>query len=307
MPPPSDRLRRFSSEFMPASPTKTHRFSFHPRRSAFTLFDRRGVVRVAREDPGAHGHPVAGHGKPHDDLGNVAPPVLRLAPLAKSLVLPPSGQLVAAASDLVLLVDLEVQRGRVIEDQVHVDVEEVRHPEEDRLLDLLLVRLQEVHRPVQVLQLETLAPRQENLLRQPLLVTVELGVRPQRLVGDHREQGPLEGLGRALAPGEVFQDSWDLQLRPEGVEHVRTSIRPALEHTDIRLSCQRLLAREHPQDAARKSAHRLGVDLVPPTEAVDDLGHGTALLGVPDVLGQLVVPDHGAIGVSATDGAQVHA
>ena len=35
-PPPSAKVRRFASEFIPASPTKTHRFSRHPRRSALT-------------------------------------------------------------------------------------------------------------------------------------------------------------------------------------------------------------------------------------------------------------------------------
>ena len=37
LPPPSASVRRWSCEFMPASPTKTHRPGRHPRRSSFTL------------------------------------------------------------------------------------------------------------------------------------------------------------------------------------------------------------------------------------------------------------------------------
>jgi len=51
----------------------------------------------------------------------------------------------------------------------------------------------------------------------------------------------------------------------------------------------------------------VGVELVGAAEVVDDLGDGAAALGVPDVLGELVVADLGAVGVLALRDAEVHA
>ena len=53
--------------------------------------------------------------------------------------------------DLILLVDLEVQRGRVVEDEVDIGVHQVGHLEVDRFLHLRLVLLEEVHAEVEVM------------------------------------------------------------------------------------------------------------------------------------------------------------
>lgn len=142
------------------------------------LLHRGDVGGLAREDPGAHRQPVARHRQSHHDLRGVTAPVLRVAALAQRRVLPPPRELVAAQGDPVLLVHLEVQAGRVVEDEVHVRLHEVGGAEEDLLLHLLLVRLEEVHRAVEVLQLERLLAGEEHLFPEPLLPAVELGVRP---------------------------------------------------------------------------------------------------------------------------------
>lgn len=50
----------------------------------------------------------------------------------------------------------------------------------------------------------------------------------------------------------------------------------------------------------------LDVDLVDPAEVVEDLGFGTAGLGVPNVVGELEIVDDGAVLVEAGGGSDVH-
>ncbi len=92
----------------------------------------------------------------------------------------------------ILLVDLEVQRRRIVEHDLDVEVQKIRHPEVVRLLDRFLVRLQEIHRPVQVLQLQRRRALEMNLFLEPLLVAVELRGRRARPVCHHRKQRPLD-------------------------------------------------------------------------------------------------------------------
>ena len=49
------------------------------------------------------------------------------------------------ANPAVVLVDLEVQRSRVVEHHLHIEVEQVRHPKLKPFLQRLLVRLEKVH------------------------------------------------------------------------------------------------------------------------------------------------------------------
>src|SRR5882672_2404211 len=188
------------------------------------LLDGAHVGRVAGEHPGSHWQPIAGHGESDDDLRGVIPSVLRVAALAQRLV--PS-----AVLDLlrfVLVVDLEVQRGGVVEDEVHVAVHQVGGLEVDSLLDLGLVFLEEVHGAVEVLQLERSTARQVHLFTQPLLPTVQLRVRGERAVGDHREQRPLERLLGAGVLGAALEHRGDVELLPQLLEDVDSAVRPAV-------------------------------------------------------------------------------
>src|SRR5208282_2462249 len=59
-----------------------------PPKVLLHLLDRRHVARLARQDPRAHGEPVARDREADDDLRRITPAVLRVASLAKRLVLP---------------------------------------------------------------------------------------------------------------------------------------------------------------------------------------------------------------------------
>jgi hypothetical protein len=77
---------------------------------------------VCRKHPRAHWQPVARDRQPDDDLRHVVATVLRVPVPPQRRIAPPPRQHVAALSALVFLVDLEVQRRRVVEDQVHVGI-----------------------------------------------------------------------------------------------------------------------------------------------------------------------------------------
>jgi hypothetical protein len=115
----------------------------------------------------------------------------------------------------VFLIDLEVQRRRVVEDDLDVEVQKIRHPEVDRLLDCILVRLQEVHRPVQVLQLERGRTLQMHLFREPLLVAVELRAGRAGAIGPHRKQRPLDIEVEFPTAADVRDDLVDPQPPPQ--------------------------------------------------------------------------------------------
>ena len=229
-----------------------------------------------------------------------------MTPLAQRLV---SAEPRVLLRMLVLVVDLEVQRGRVVEDHVHVGVHQVGHREVDRLLDLRLVLLQEVHREVQVMKVEAPGARQEHLLAQPLLPAVQLRVRRQAAVGDHREERALEGSRRPLGARLAQQHLVDAQLPPELTEHVHPSVGPAVADAHVAAlgALDERLGREHAQDALGQTAQLLAVHLVGPAEVVDHLRHRAAPRRVPGVLGQLVVAGLGAVGVTTLRRAQVHA
>ena len=137
------------------------------------------VARVAGEDPPSHRQPFARDRQPDDDLRRILAAVLGVAALAQRIEAAP----LPVEFRLVLLVDLEVQRCGVVEDQVHIGVHQVRHAEVERLLDLGLVLLEEVHGEVEVVQIELLARWEVDLFSQPLLPTVQLRVGAERAVG----------------------------------------------------------------------------------------------------------------------------
>ena len=213
----------------------------------------------------------------------------------------------AAGRRRVLLVDLEVEARGVVEDQVDIGGEQVGHPEVDRLLHLRLVRLQQVHRRVEMVQREPLVAGEEDLLAQPLLMAVELRVRPQGPVGDHREQGPLEGLPIPALRRLRGDHLVETELAPQALQHVHAAVRLGVEDPDVRIGGHRVLRGYDAEDAAGEAAQRGGVELIGATEVVDDPRDRTAFHGIPDVLGELVVLDDRAVGVAAPRRSQVHA
>ena len=127
------------------------------------LRHRGHIDRVAREDPVPHRKAIARDRKCNDDLRGFDAAILGVPALPQSLIGLGTGKLTAAhlivLTDAAIgLIDLEVQRGGVVEDDLHVQVQTIRHAEVDRLLDPLLVGLEKIHPSVWVLELQSLRP-----------------------------------------------------------------------------------------------------------------------------------------------------
>src|SRR5271166_4932858 len=120
----------FSAEYMPASPTNTQRPSPGPQ---IVLDPRHGgdVGGVPRQNPRPDRHAVARHREGDDDLGLIVAAFLAVAAPAQRRVEPPRPFL----GVLVRLVDLEIGRGGIVEDQIDIEPEQIGRLEEDFALD----------------------------------------------------------------------------------------------------------------------------------------------------------------------------
>jgi len=121
------------------------------------LLDHVLVHGVPGPDPAPDRYPRPRHGEAHHDLGQVRPTVLTEAPPAEP-VLP-----------RVLSFDLEVSGRGVQEDEVDLEVEKVGHRGEDVELDLLLSLEEEVHGPVELVDLHLRQAVDEHLAGDPML------------------------------------------------------------------------------------------------------------------------------------------
>jgi hypothetical protein len=141
--------------------------------------DRGHIHRVARKHPVAHRKPIPSDRAPHHDLRGVVSTILRLATLPWGAIglcsrADTAPYLIALTAAFIFLIDLEVNRGGVIENELHIEIEQLGEAKVECLFNRLLARLQKVHRPIEVVQLEPLSARNAHLLPKPLLVAVEL-------------------------------------------------------------------------------------------------------------------------------------
>jgi len=272
--------------------------------------------------PGQHhtrtGIPLAGDRHPDHDLGQVVAGVLRLAPGAEPDTVPslPTGvpgldggvgvgvgvgQRVAscvAGGGLVGVVEFEVGGGGVEEQQVDLEVEQVRDLVKHLLLQLFAHVVEPVHRPVADIV---------GYFRQAVDVHVvadpvrggERGRRGQGPVGDECEQDPLE---RGAAPSggqQLGHDRVDAQPAPQPVEHVGAPEWARADEAQARPGGgpQRRGGVEQPRQRHDQPLGRGGVDPIGPPEAVEDLGSGGSGGGIPVVVHQLQVRHLGAVAV----------
>jgi hypothetical protein len=146
------------------------------------LADDHLIGRVAREDEAAHRDPLLGDGHPDDHLRQVGPVILRVAEDAEAV--------------LALGLDLKVRRGRVEQDQVDLEVQEIRDREEHLALHLPITVEQEVHRAVEDLRIgaKLADAGQPDVVLRPL-ERRQLRHRRERAVGDQTEDQPLHQRG----------------------------------------------------------------------------------------------------------------
>ena len=253
------------------------------------------VRRVALEDEAAHRDPLLGDREPDDDLRQIVAMILALAEGAEAV--PALGG------------DLEVGRGRVEQDQVDLEVQEVGDREEHLALDLLVAVEQEVHRPVEDLRVAAqLADAGQPGVCSSPLQGGELRHRLERPVGDQREQEPLHERRDPPARRDPAQCLTDAQPPPEIVEHPGAAHRPRLQQAQLlgRGRLKRLLGLEEARDRAHQPRERLPVEPILAPEAVDHPGTRLLLGRVPHVVRQLYVADLRPVLVAAPDRPQIH-
>ncbi len=212
------------------------------------------VVGVARPAPAAHRDPLPGDREPDHDLWQVGPVVLGVSVLAEGVLAVFFG------------VTFEVGAGGVEQQQIHLEVQQIGDGEEHRLLHPCLgVGLdQQVHRPVGLVLVHRLQPRDMHVARRPL-GRGQLGERLQRPVADQREQHPLD-IGLMPPPAQRPRDRvGDPQPPPQRVEHEHAAERPRLHHLELlarRLSHVPRLAVGVAHDRARQPPQPVEVELV---------------------------------------------
>ena len=207
------------------------------------LADQHLVGAVAGEHPAAHRDPVPGHREADHDLRPVRPAVLRLAE-------PTQPDRLLFLVGLVLVVDLEVGRGRVEEDHVDLEVQQVRDREEHLTLDLLLAGEQEVHRPVEHLRIrpEPLDTGQADILRGPL-ERGPLRARLQRPAAHQREHEPLDRARHPPAVRKPPDRLVDPEPPPQLIEHIPAPKRPRPQEPKLAPARPRPAARPAPGTA----------------------------------------------------------
>jgi len=123
------------------------------------------------------------------------------------------------------LLGLKIGGGRVEEQQVDLEVQQVGDLEVHLLAELLLHLEQPVHRPIARVLIELCEPVDPRPLAHPL-ARRELRQRLKRPVGDHREQDPLRASVQPPALQQPGERPIDPQCAPQAVKRPRAAHRP---------------------------------------------------------------------------------
>ena len=126
-----------------------------------------------------------------------------------------------------------MQRGGVVEDHFHVQIEQIGDPVEDGLLDGFLVRFQEVHGAVKRVQFQILRPFDRRVFLEPLLMAVEFRGRRAGAVGDQGEEGPLDIEPEMPRAGLLPHDGVDAELLPDRFEDVEVTVGPGADQAPV--------------------------------------------------------------------------
>lgn len=205
--------------------------------------------------------------------------------------------------------DLEVGGGGggVKEQQVDLEVQQVRHRPVHRFGEVVFDLQQPVHRPVAGVHLDGLQPWQGDPFGHPGGGS-QLRQRLKRPVRDQGEDHPLGGRVETASRQQLGQGRVDPQPVPQAVEHPRASHGPRVHEVDLvgRGCFQRLPGAEQSRQGADEPGDGVSVDPVGPPEVVDHPYHRLPGGGVPLVVSQLQVAHLGAVLVPPGRRTQVH-
>ena len=167
---------------------------------------------------------------------------------------------------------------------------------EDGLLDGFLVRLEEVHGAVELVQLQPLRPVDMRIFLEPLLMTVELRGRGAGAIGDQGEQGALNIESEMPRAGLLPHDGVNAELLPDGFEDVEVAVGPSADQAPVATGADDLFRRASAQDALGQPAQPLDDFWIVGAPAVmNDARLRPSLRGIPDILRQLQVGHDAAI------------
>jgi len=206
-------------------------------------------------------------------------------------------------------VDFPVGAGRVHEDDVQVEVEQVRDRAEDLPGDLVQGFEQEVHRGIRGVLAEAAAAFDRDPLGDPLGAG-QLAARLQCPLGDQREQHPLDRLAvQAPAGRDPTDRRADPKSFPDPVQRPSPTQVAGVQHLDVgaRGGAHRLLRGQEPRDRRHQPRQGLPVDLLSPTKVVDHLRDRVPGPRVPLVVRQLKVGNHRPVPVRPPRLPQIHA
>ena len=271
------------------------------------------VALAAGKGPAAHRDPVAGDRHCDHHLRQVLAVVLGLAeptlPALDRLAHPVVGLRVRLqVGQLVGAVDLPVGGGGIHEDDVDVQVQQVRHRVEDPRRDLAQRVEQEIHCRVSGVITESGTVGDRDPLGHPPCGG-QLAARRQRPLRHQREQHPL---GHAAVDPPTRRDPVqrrpDAEPLPEPVQQPRPAEAARVQHLDFAgvRGRHRLLRVQEPRDRGHQPGQRIAVHGLGAAEVVDHLGRGHPGDRVAFAMRQLQIRHRRPVAVAPLRLPQVH-
>ena len=214
----------------------------------------------------------------------------------------------------VRFVDLEVGGGGVVEDQVDVEAQQVGAAQEHVALDLVAPDGEEVERTIELVDGQFVRLWQPSDVGQPARCTAQFRAWIVEALCRHGEQRHLVrraqvSLCQARADGRA-----DAEFLPQGAggQHnaeFEDGIDRDVGQAGLAAGGQGVdgIGVDDALDGGDEALQGGFVELIGAAEVVDDLRLGALGLGVPDILGEGVVGDGGAIAVTPLGDAQIHA
>src|SRR5215471_313665 len=285
---------------------------FPPLQIVFDLGHGCDIHGIAREHPVSHRQAIAGDRQPNDDLRGITAAIFRHPPLAWCLIglgtcrYAAFHQVVITIA-LIHLVDFKMQGGGVVEDQLHIQVEQIGEAEIQRLLNIFLVSFKHIHGAVEMVQIERVRSCNTDVLTQPLLITVELGAGRTGSVGYHGKERPFDREIEFAALELLRDDIGEAQALPQRFQDVEWAVGPGINQAPLGGVLHNLVGITFFKDTAGEVAQTLCCLGVLSAAAIVEHADLRALfVRIPHALDQLKMGDEGAISTFLTGFTHIH-